>query len=66
MPENDTSESKIHVLLSFTYEDEDLPTQPAVSATTSTTTINITNSANTNTTTVNDANGILILIKQQI
>ena len=40
--ENDTSESKNHVLLLFSYEDEDLPTQAAVSAATITTTINST------------------------
>ena len=47
--ENDTSESKNHVLLPFTYEDEVLQTQTAVS----------TNNANTNNNTVNDTNSIL-------
>ena len=60
MPENDTAESKIHILLPFAYEDEDLPTQAAVSATTTTTTINSTNNVNTNNNTVNDTNSILI------
>ena len=48
-PENDTSESKNHVLLLFPFEDEVLRTQAAVS----------TNNANTNNNTVNDANSIL-------
>ena len=47
--ENDTSESKNHVLLPFTYEDEVLRTQTAVS----------TNNANTNNNTVNDTSSIL-------
>ena len=48
-PENDTSESKNHVLLPFPYEDEVLRTQAAVS----------TNNVNTNNNTVNDTNNIL-------
>ena len=38
--ENYTSESKNLVLLPFSCDDEDLPTQPAVNETTTTTTIN--------------------------
>ena len=49
VPENDTSESKNHVLLPSPYEDEVLRTQAAVS----------TNNANTNNNTVNDTNSIL-------
>ena len=48
-PENDTCESKNHVLLPFPYEDKVLRTQAAVS----------TNNANTNNNTVNDTNSIL-------
>ena len=40
MPENDAAESNNNVLLPFSYEDEDLPIQAAVSATATTTTIN--------------------------
>ena len=47
VPESDTVESKNYVLLPFPYEDEDLPTQAAVTATT-TTTINSRNNENTN------------------
>ena len=60
MPEDDTAESNNHVLLPFPYEDEDLPTQAAVSATTTPTTINSRNNANTNNITVNDTNSIVI------
>ena len=59
-PENDTSESKYHVLLPFLYENEDLTKQAAVSATTTTTKINSRNNANTNNKTVNHTNSILI------
>ena len=45
-PENDTSESKNHILLPFPYEDEVLRTQAAVS----------TNNANTNNNTVKNTN----------
>ena len=60
MPEDDTAESNNHVLLPFLYEDEDLPTQAAVSAATTPTTINNRNNANTNNITVNDTNSIVI------
>ena len=60
VPENDTVESNNNVLLPFPYEDEDLPTQAAVSATTATTTINSRNNTNTNNNTVNDTNSIVI------
>ena len=60
MPENDTSESKSHILLPFAYSDEDLPTQAAVGATTVTAKINSTNNANTNNKTVKNINSILI------
>ena len=59
MPESDTAEFKNHVLLPFLYDDEDLPTQAAVTATT-TTTINSRNNVNTNNKTVSDTNSILI------
>ena len=62
VPESDTAESKNHVLLPFPYEDEDLPTQAAVTATT-TTTINSRNNANTNNNTVNDNNIIFDTLK---
>ena len=58
--ENYTSESKNLVLLPFSWDDEDLPTQPAVNETTTTTTINSRNNANTSNNTVNKTNGILI------
>ena len=58
VPESDTAESKNHVLLPFPCEEEDLPTQAAVTATT-TTTINSRNNANTNNT-VNDSNSVMI------
>ena len=60
VPKNDTAESNNNVLLPFPYEDEDLPTQAAVSATTTTTRINRRNNANTNNNTVNDTNSIVI------
>ena len=60
-PENDTSESKNHVLLPLRYEDEYLATQAAASTTTTTATINSTNSVNKNNSTLNDTNSILIL-----
>ena len=60
VPENDTTESNNNVLLPFPYEDEDLPTQAAVSAATTTTTINSRNNANTNNITVSDTNSIVI------
>ena len=47
VPENDTAKCNNNVLLPFPYEDEDSPTQAAVSATTITTTINSKNNANT-------------------
>ena len=58
--ENYTSESKNLVLLPFSCDDEDLPTQPAVNETTTTTTINSRNNANTSNKTVNKTNSILI------
>ena len=58
VPESDIAESKNHILLPFLYEDEDLLTQAAVSATT-TTTINSRNDVNTNNT-VNNTNSILM------
>ena len=60
VPENDTAASKTHVLLPFPFEDEVLPTQAAISATTTTATINSRNNANTNNNTVNNTNSILI------
>ena len=60
VPENDTEESNNSVLLPFPYEDEDLPTQTAVSAITTTTIINSRNNANTNNNTVKDTNNIVI------
>ena len=60
VPESDTAESKNHILLPFSYEDEDLSTQSALTVTTTTTTINSRNNANTNNNTVNDTNSILI------
>ena len=59
MPKSDTAESKNHVLLPLSYEEEDLPIQAAVTTTT-TTTINSRNNAITNNNTVNDTNIILI------
>ena len=59
-PQNDTAESNINVLLPFPSEDEELPTQAAVSATTTATTINSRNDANTNNITVNDTNSMVI------
>ena len=56
----DREESKIHFLLPFPYEDEVLPTQAAVSATTTTITIDSTNNANTNNNTASNTNSILI------
>ena len=63
VPESDTAESKIHVLLPFPYVDKDLPTQAAVTATTTSTTINSRNNANTNNNTVNDNNSIFDTLK---
>ena len=60
VPENNREESKIHFLLPFPYEDEVLPTQAAVSATTTTITIDSTNNANTNNNTASNTNSILI------
>ena len=58
--ENDTAESNNVLLLPFSYEDEDLPTKAAVSASTATTAISRRNNANTNNNTVNDTNSIVI------
>ena len=58
-PENDTSESKNHVLLPIPYEDKYLATQAAVSTTATTTTINSINNVNKSIT-VNGTNSILI------
>ena len=60
VPENDTAESNNNVQLPFPYEDEDLPTQAAVSATTTIARINRRNNANINNNTVNDTNSIVI------
>ena len=60
VPENDTAESNNNGLLPFSYEDEDLPTKAAVSASTATTAISRRNNANTNNNTVNDTNSIVI------
>ena len=57
--ENYTSESKNHILLTFSHEDEDLPTQAALSVATTPTTINSTNNANINNNTVSNTNSIL-------
>ena len=60
VPENATSKSKKQALLAFPREDEDLPTQAVVSATTSATTINSTKNVNANNNTVKITNSILI------
>ena len=59
VPNYDTAESNNNVLLPFLYEDEDLPTQAAVSARTTATTISSRNNANINSITINDNNSIV-------